>query len=89
MVQAVIRPLLTAEARVLTQAIPCEFCGGQSGTGTDLSPSTSVFHCQYHSTNTPHASSSTCCSCKKDKRAKPGCLRKKKQCSFGNRGSLG
>jgi hypothetical protein len=46
MAQAVSRRPLTAEARVR----PCGICGGQSGTGTGISPSTSVFPCQFHST---------------------------------------
>ena len=33
---------------------------------------------EYHSANAPHSSSSTCCSYQKDKRAKPGDLRKNK-----------
>ena len=32
--------------------------------------------CQYHSTDAPHSSSSTCCCYEKDKRAKPGNLPK-------------
>jgi hypothetical protein len=49
MAQAVSRRPLTAEARVS----PCGICGGQNGTGTGLSPSTSVFPCQFHSTGAP------------------------------------
>jgi hypothetical protein len=32
----------------------CEIYAGQSGTETSFSPSTSVFTCQYHSTNAPY-----------------------------------
>jgi hypothetical protein len=49
MAQAVSRRPLTAEARVS----PCGICGGQNGTGTGFSPSTSVFPCQFHSTGAP------------------------------------
>ena len=49
MAQAVSRRPLTAEARFG----PCGICGGQSGTGTGFSPSTSVFPCQFHSTSAP------------------------------------
>jgi hypothetical protein len=42
MAQAVGCGILTMEATVQFQASPCGMCGGQSGTGTDLSPSTSI-----------------------------------------------
>jgi hypothetical protein len=53
MAQAVSRRPLTAEARVRSRVSPGEICGGQSGTRTGFSPSTSVFPCQFHSTGTP------------------------------------
>jgi hypothetical protein len=49
MVQVVSRRPLTAEARVRSRVNPCGICGGQSGSGTGFSPSSSVFPCQYHS----------------------------------------
>jgi hypothetical protein len=53
MAQAVNRRPLTAKARVRSRVGPCGICGGQSGTGTGFSPSTSVFPCHFHSTGTP------------------------------------
>jgi hypothetical protein len=50
MAQVVSRRPLTAEARVRARVNPRGICGGQSGTGTGVSPSSSVFPCQYHST---------------------------------------
>jgi hypothetical protein len=49
MAQVVSRRPLTAEARVRAQVNPCGICGGQSGTGTRFSLSSSVFPCQYYS----------------------------------------
>ena len=53
MAQAVSRRPLIAEARVRSRVSPCRICGGQSGTGTGFSLSTSVVPCQFHSTDAP------------------------------------
>jgi hypothetical protein len=53
MAQGVGRRPVTAETRIWSQVIPCEICG----TGF-FPPSISVFHSQYHSTNTPYSHSS-------------------------------
>jgi hypothetical protein len=55
MAQAVNRRPLTAEYRVRTRDNPYGICGGQSGTGTCFSPSSSVFPCQYHFTVVLHS----------------------------------
>jgi hypothetical protein len=73
---AVSRRPFSSEARVLSQVSPCEFCDGQSGTWTGFAPSTSVLPCQCHSILVTYSSLSTCCSYQKDKRAKPGNLKK-------------
>jgi hypothetical protein len=43
MAQVVSRRPLTEEAQVHARVNPCGICGGQSGTGTGFSPSSSVF----------------------------------------------
>jgi len=54
---------------------PCEICSGQFGSG-NLSLIVLRFpSCQYHSTNAASCTS-MCCSYQKDKREKPGNLRK-------------
>jgi hypothetical protein len=71
MAEAVNRRPLTSEAQVRYQVSVCEICGEQSGTRIGFSPSISVFFpCQYHSTNAPYSSSSTCCSYQKGKDGK-------------------
>jgi hypothetical protein len=51
MAQVVSRRPPTAEARFRAWVNPCGICGGQSGTGTGFSPSSSVFFLSiYHST---------------------------------------
>jgi hypothetical protein len=49
MAQAVSRRPLTTETGVRARANPCGICGGQIGTGTCFSPSSSVVPCQYNS----------------------------------------
>jgi hypothetical protein len=49
MTQVVSHRPLTTEARVRAWVNPCGICGGQSGTGTGFSPSSSVFPSIYHS----------------------------------------
>jgi hypothetical protein len=49
MAQAVSHWPLNEKARVLTRFGPCGICGGQSGTRTDISPSSSALPCRYHS----------------------------------------
>jgi hypothetical protein len=53
MAQAVSCRPLTAEARVRFRVSSCGICGGQSGTETGFSPSTSVFLRQFYSTGAP------------------------------------
>jgi hypothetical protein len=56
------------------RSVHVRFVVEESGNKTGISPTTSVFPCQYHSTNTTCASSYTCFSYRKDKRAMPGNL---------------
>jgi hypothetical protein len=75
MVGAVACWTLAKEARLQCQANSCEFRGRQSGTGT-VSPSASVFPYKNHFTNAFCVSSSKGCLYQKDRRMKPGNLKK-------------
>ena len=77
---------LMAEVWVRSQVSPCGICGGQYGTRSSFSPSTSVFLCQYHCTDAPYSFLPTFSSYQNDKLAKPGNL--KEQTSFVCRWTL-
>jgi hypothetical protein len=64
MAQVVSRRPLTAEARVRSQVITCEICGGQNGYNRVFSQYFS-FPCHNHYTNAPYSSSSICSSYQK------------------------
>jgi len=86
MVQAVSHWPVTPEVRVRSHANSCEVNGGPSGTGTGFTLSTSVLPCQYHSTNAPYSSSSTCFSYRITNVRRLGTFTKY-EWSFGNRGA--
>ena len=44
-----------AVAGLWSRATPCKICGTQRGTGTRFAHHTSIFPCQYHSTNVPYS----------------------------------
>jgi len=63
------RRIFTREAGGRFQASSRNVSGLQSDIVTGFSPSNSVLLCQYHSTNIPYSSSSTCCSNQKSGKA--------------------
>ena len=76
LVQAASLRCLTTETHVRSHANPCEISGGQSGSWTGFSPSSSDFSFQYYSTNAPRSSLPTYSSYHKEKQAKSGNLPK-------------
>lgn len=46
---------VTLEAKVRNQSSPCGIFGGEGVTGTEFSPSISMFPCQCHSTNASYS----------------------------------
>ena len=49
--EASLPPLAKGTRGSTHQVRPCEIFGGQSNSGTGVSPNSSVLHCHYHSTN--------------------------------------
>jgi len=58
---------ISPKARVRSLIRPCEICGGQSGTWTRFSPSTSRFPPHYHSVSAPYKPIFACSSYHKGK----------------------
>ena len=67
--QSFSRRRVTSEDRFRPWTTSCEIYGGQSGTGKEFSPSSSVFLSQYHSNSALHSYSSWHYSYHKDERA--------------------
>jgi hypothetical protein len=73
--RAVSRRPLTVQSRVSSQSVYVRFITHKLVFGQVALP-VLRFSCQCHSSNAPYSSSSTRCSYQKDKRTKPGNLRK-------------
>jgi hypothetical protein len=69
-------PTLQSGSPFRSEISPCEICGGQSGTETLLSVSTSIFPCRHHSIKAPCMYWSKCCSNREDNWRKPEQFRK-------------
>lgn len=82
MTYTVSRRPVTAETWVLWQESPYEICGGESGTGTGFTPSTSAFPCHCNFSNAPYSFTCTRGFYQKDKREKPGKLPQNKVVSY-------